>query len=47
MGLGNMRPKGHFWKVAPTQNYGIVRPAFFAAIGNPRQLFLVIGVAAG
>ena len=47
MGLGNLRPKGHFWKVAPTQNYGIVRQAFFAAIGNSRQLYLVIIVAAG
>ena len=47
MGLGNLRPKGHFWKVAPTQNYGIVRQSFFAPIGNPRKSFLVIRVAAG
>ena len=31
MGLGNLRPKGHFWKVASTQNYGKVRPAFVAS----------------
>ena len=31
MGLGNVRPKGHFWKVASTQNYGIVSHTFVAS----------------
>ena len=42
MGLENQRPKGHFWKVATTKNYGKVRPAFVASIGYLRQLFLII-----
>ena len=47
MDLGNMRLKGHFWKVASTQNYGIVRPTFIAScgsLGKPPsiiQLFLI------
>ena len=26
MDLGNMRPKGHFWKVPTFENYGKLRP---------------------
>ena len=31
MGIGNLRPKGHFWKFASTQNCGKLRPAFLAS----------------
>ena len=42
MDLGNQCPKGNFWKVSTTKNYGKVRPAFVASIGYLCQLFLII-----
>ena len=39
MGLGILRPKGHFWKVATTKNYGKLRPQFVASIGYLRHSF--------
>ena len=42
MGLGNLRPRDHFWKVATFKNLGKLRTAFVAAIGYLRQLSLII-----
>ena len=42
MDLGNLRPRGHFWKVASFKHLGKLRKAFVASIGYLRQLFLII-----
>ena len=42
MDLGNLRPRGHFWKVVSFKHLGKLRRAFVASIGYLRQLFLII-----